>query len=169
MTTEWFRNRAEATAIIETWRTHESEVRPHSSLGYLAPHELKRQSDKDWFNNRRLGGTSQRTSGPKNPGRSRRLDFRERGSLRLNIKPALQRPRADAELVRRGGDASAVAQARAPERHSFGDAGRLFFTPITTPPSSMPAGATVAVATMNSQWKTSAGDNRTGPISGRYS
>jgi putative transposase len=34
---EWFRTRREAAAIIETWRQHYNEVRPHSSLGYLTP------------------------------------------------------------------------------------------------------------------------------------
>ena len=34
---EWFRSRAEAKVIIETWRKHYNEVRPHSSLGYLTP------------------------------------------------------------------------------------------------------------------------------------
>ena len=34
---EWFRSRAEAKAVIETWRRHYNEVRPHSSLGYLTP------------------------------------------------------------------------------------------------------------------------------------
>ena len=34
---EWFRSRAEATVVIETWRRHYNEVRPHSSLGYLTP------------------------------------------------------------------------------------------------------------------------------------
>jgi len=38
---EWFRSRREAVAMIETWRKHYNEVRPHSSLGYLTPHELK--------------------------------------------------------------------------------------------------------------------------------
>jgi putative transposase len=32
---EWFRSRAEAKVVIETWRQHYNEVRPHSSLGYL--------------------------------------------------------------------------------------------------------------------------------------
>ena len=32
---EWFRSRAEAKVIIEQWRRHYNEVRPHSSLGYL--------------------------------------------------------------------------------------------------------------------------------------
>jgi putative transposase len=34
---EWFRSRAEAKAVIESWRQHYNEVRPHSSLGYLTP------------------------------------------------------------------------------------------------------------------------------------
>jgi putative transposase len=34
---EWFRSRAEAKAVIETWRRHYNEMRPHSSLGYLTP------------------------------------------------------------------------------------------------------------------------------------
>jgi putative transposase len=34
---EWFRSRAEAKAVIETWRRHYNDVRPHSSLGYLTP------------------------------------------------------------------------------------------------------------------------------------
>jgi len=38
---EWFRNRAEAKPIIESWRRHYNEVRPHSSLGYLTPAEFK--------------------------------------------------------------------------------------------------------------------------------
>ena len=34
---EWFLSRAEAKAVIEAWRRHYNEVRPHSSLGYLTP------------------------------------------------------------------------------------------------------------------------------------
>jgi putative transposase len=34
---EWFRSRAEAKVVIEAWRRHYNEVRPHSSLGYLTP------------------------------------------------------------------------------------------------------------------------------------
>jgi putative transposase len=37
---EWFRSRAEAKAIIEAWRRHYNEVRPHSSLDYLTPNEF---------------------------------------------------------------------------------------------------------------------------------
>jgi putative transposase len=37
---EWFRSRAEAKVIIEAWRRHYNEVRPHSSLGYLTPNEF---------------------------------------------------------------------------------------------------------------------------------
>jgi putative transposase len=34
---EWFRSRVEAKVVIEQWRRHFNEVRPHSSLGYLTP------------------------------------------------------------------------------------------------------------------------------------
>jgi putative transposase len=37
---EWFRSRAEAKVVIEAWRRHFNEVRPHSSLGYLTPAEF---------------------------------------------------------------------------------------------------------------------------------
>jgi putative transposase len=37
---EWFRSRAEAKVVIEQWRRHFNEVRPHSSLGYLTPAEF---------------------------------------------------------------------------------------------------------------------------------
>ena len=37
---EWFRSRAEAKVVIETWRRHYNQVRPHSSLGYLTPAEF---------------------------------------------------------------------------------------------------------------------------------
>jgi putative transposase len=39
---EWFRSRAEARVIIEIWRRHYNEVRPHSSLGYRTPAEFRR-------------------------------------------------------------------------------------------------------------------------------
>jgi putative transposase len=37
---EWFRSRAEAKVIIESWRRHYNQVRPHSSLGYLTAAEF---------------------------------------------------------------------------------------------------------------------------------
>jgi putative transposase len=37
---EWFRSRGEARVLIEAWRKHFNEVRPHSSLGYLTPAEF---------------------------------------------------------------------------------------------------------------------------------
>ena len=43
---EWFRNRQEAVPIIETWRRHYNEVRPHSSLDYLTPIEFKTGNSK---------------------------------------------------------------------------------------------------------------------------
>jgi putative transposase len=41
---EWFRNRADAKAMIEDWRRHYNETRPHSSLGNLTPHEFKQRT-----------------------------------------------------------------------------------------------------------------------------
>jgi putative transposase len=41
---EWFRNRREARAIIEAWRQHYNEVRPHSSIGYLTPNQFRAAS-----------------------------------------------------------------------------------------------------------------------------
>lgn len=41
---EWFRSRKEAAVVIEAWRRHYNEVRPHSSLNYLTPHEFKRHN-----------------------------------------------------------------------------------------------------------------------------
>jgi putative transposase len=38
---EWFRNRVDAKTVIETWRRHYNEVRPHSSLGNLTPIQFK--------------------------------------------------------------------------------------------------------------------------------
>jgi putative transposase len=40
---EWFRSRQEARVVIETWRRHYNAVRPHSSLGYLTPNQLRQQ------------------------------------------------------------------------------------------------------------------------------
>mgnify|MGYP001255166579 CR=1 FL=1 len=38
---EWFRNRLEAKVVIEDWRQHYNNVRPHSSLNYQTPKEFK--------------------------------------------------------------------------------------------------------------------------------
>lgn len=38
---EWFRNRLEAKVVIEDWKEHYNEVRPHSSLGYQTPREFR--------------------------------------------------------------------------------------------------------------------------------
>lgn len=42
---EWFRNRIEAKVVIEDWRTHYNEVRPHSSLPYQTPVEFRQASE----------------------------------------------------------------------------------------------------------------------------
>ena len=43
---EWFRSRAEAKVVIESWRQHFNEVRPHSSLGYLTPAAFAAQNSE---------------------------------------------------------------------------------------------------------------------------
>lgn len=43
---EWFRSRAEAVVVIEAWRRHYNEVRPHSSLGYLTPNEFTKSTKR---------------------------------------------------------------------------------------------------------------------------
>ena len=40
---KWFRNRTEAKVVIEQWRRHYNEVRPHSSLAYRTPNEFVQQ------------------------------------------------------------------------------------------------------------------------------
>ena len=40
---EWFRNRIDAKIVIEHYRRHYNEVRPHSSQGQLTPAEFKQQ------------------------------------------------------------------------------------------------------------------------------
>jgi putative transposase len=40
---EWFRNRLEAKVVIEDWRRHYNEVRPHSSLKNQTPAAFSRQ------------------------------------------------------------------------------------------------------------------------------
>lgn len=39
---EWFRNRTDARIVIEAWRRHYNDIRPHSSLGNLTPTEFKK-------------------------------------------------------------------------------------------------------------------------------
>jgi putative transposase len=38
---EWFRNRAEAKVMVEGWRRHYNEERPHSSLNYQTPAQVR--------------------------------------------------------------------------------------------------------------------------------
>lgn len=42
---EWFRSREEARVVIETWRRHYNEERPHQSLKDLTPLEFKARYD----------------------------------------------------------------------------------------------------------------------------
>ena len=41
-----FQNIDQARVIIETWRQHYNQSRPHSSLGYLTPLEYRRQLEQ---------------------------------------------------------------------------------------------------------------------------
>jgi putative transposase len=43
---EWFRSRLEAKVVIESWRQHYNAVRPHSSLGNLAPMAFSAQKNQ---------------------------------------------------------------------------------------------------------------------------
>jgi len=52
---EWFRSRAEARVIIEDFRKHYNEVRPHSSLGYQTPAALHQRGESGI---KREGGVS---------------------------------------------------------------------------------------------------------------
>jgi len=63
---EWFRSRAEAKVIIEAWRQHYNEVRPHSSLSYLTPSEfVARQANAA---SRDATGQGAAVCGPPRPG-----------------------------------------------------------------------------------------------------
>jgi putative transposase len=42
---EWFRSRTEARILIEFWRRHYNDVRPHSSLDYRTPNEFRRHHE----------------------------------------------------------------------------------------------------------------------------
>ena len=44
---EWFRNRIEAKIVIDDWRTHYNEVRPHSSLNYDKPLAYRQRLTSD--------------------------------------------------------------------------------------------------------------------------
>jgi putative transposase len=43
---EWFRNLREAQVVIESWRRHYNEERPHSSLSYKTPVEFRREYER---------------------------------------------------------------------------------------------------------------------------
>jgi putative transposase len=62
---EWFRSRAEAKVVIEAWRRHYNDVRPHLSLGYLTPNEFARQPNTA---PRQATGQGAAVSGPPHPG-----------------------------------------------------------------------------------------------------
>jgi putative transposase len=44
---EWFHNLAEAKVVIECWRKHYNEERPHSSLGYKTPQAFRLRNNDE--------------------------------------------------------------------------------------------------------------------------
>jgi putative transposase len=65
---EWFRSQAEAKPVIETWRKHYNEVRPHSGLGYLTPAQFVAPANPQRSVRRQAGPL--RYVGPTRPGPS---------------------------------------------------------------------------------------------------
>jgi hypothetical protein len=61
-----FRSRGEAKVLIEAWRQHFNNVRPHSSLGYLTPAGFATQSSKRQRSPKRRG-RAPRYLGPSRP------------------------------------------------------------------------------------------------------
>jgi putative transposase len=69
---EWFRSRAEAKVVIETWRRHYNELRPHSSLGYLTPAAFAAKIRKHDAARERRGGPLRYVEPPRSaPSRNR--------------------------------------------------------------------------------------------------
>ncbi|MBY0278676.1 transposase [Candidatus Binatia bacterium] len=65
---EWFRNRHEAMAIIETWPQHYNEVRAALEPGLLDSDRVQDGESQD--NNPADRGRLSISGGPENPGRS---------------------------------------------------------------------------------------------------
>lgn len=89
---EWFRSRAEAKVVIEQWRQHFNDVRPHSSLGYLTPTEFAATiSEQDAASAQATGRTaavsgasaSRPVASPPHQGANR--DSKRSGRLKLNL------------------------------------------------------------------------------------
>ncbi len=64
---EVFRNLAEAKVVIEAWRRHYNQERPHSSLGYLTPLEYRDQWERE--QNKKPGGGLSLCAPPWYPGK----------------------------------------------------------------------------------------------------
>jgi putative transposase len=57
LSAEWFRNRVEAKMVIEDWRGHYNNERPHSSLGYKTPSEFKLSLGINFLNRAEISKT----------------------------------------------------------------------------------------------------------------
>jgi putative transposase len=83
---EWFRSRTEAKVVIESWRRHYNEVRPHSSLGYLTPAEFVARIEQDAASRPATGRTAAACGPPRSdplhhrPARGKRSINRGRSS-----------------------------------------------------------------------------------------
>lgn len=57
---EWFRNLAEAKVVIELWRRHYNDERPHSSLDYQTPRAFRQAYEDQQAETATLGDPSKR-------------------------------------------------------------------------------------------------------------
>jgi putative transposase len=87
---EWFRSRAEAKVIIETWRQHYNAVRPHSSLGYLTPNEFVAHQTN--AAPRQATGRSAAVLGPSRRAAKLSAQFSGRRTLTLGTDQSINQP-----------------------------------------------------------------------------
>jgi len=95
-----FTSLGEARAIIEAWRHDYNQLRPHSSLGYLAPEEFAARNQRNsasarsaWPANQELAGALQGASAsdPEPDSFSAALrECRAAGKTGLNMEPKPQ-------------------------------------------------------------------------------
>jgi putative transposase len=107
---ELFRNLAEAQVVIETWRCHYNQERPHSSLGYLTPLEYKQQ----WEANTR--GLCPRTPGVYRFGNLKSIFLGKMGRPVLSTE--MTGPCPVGPSARRSGSLSSVALSSCPTTRS---------------------------------------------------
>jgi len=86
---EWFRSRAEAKVVMEAWRRHYKDVRPHSSLGYQTPHAFAAKLNNEAVAIRNATDRDAAVCGASRPGplhhRPARGARRKGASLKLTV------------------------------------------------------------------------------------